>query len=185
MANTYRRKNRGKHQSRKPRKSRKSRKSRKGGFFTMPTKESLQQSMANGKAEANKHYELAKKKAEEQIKKTQPHMDKMKIQAQSHINNANTQAKSAYNKAKYSSPTTFLAAKTAERTYSQGMKAAQPHLNNAMNAATATATEMKKQALNRAEALTRLAEASQRGVPQSNEQYGPSIATSLPTMRSQ
>ena len=103
----------------------------------------------------------------------------MKIQAQSHINNANTQAKSAYNKAKYSSPTTFLAAKTAERTYSQGMKAAQPHLNNAVNAATATATEMKKQALNRA------AQASQRGVPQSNEQYGPSIATSLPTMRSQ
>ena len=125
MANTYRRKNRGKHQSRKPRKSRKSRKSRKGGFFKMPITESLKKSMADGAAKANEHYKLAKQKTEEQIKKTQV--------------------------------------------------AAQPHLNNAMNAT----TEMKNQALIRASGL------SQSGVPQSNEQYGPSMATILPTIRSQ
>ena len=180
MANASRRKNGGKRQSRKIKKSRKM--SRKGGLWSMPTSTSLKKSMADGAAKANEHYnkglEQAQKKLKETQAATQPHLERAKVTAASASKTAHEQAKSVYKKTKYSSPTTFLAAKTAESTYRQGMKAAQPHLNILSD----NSKNFYNKKFGKDNALV-AANRSQRGVAQSNEQYGGPglIATENPT----
>ena len=195
MANASRRKNGGKRQSRKIKKSRKM--SRKGGLWSMPTSTSLKKSMADGAAKANEHYNKGLEQAQKKLKETQaaaqPHLERAKITAASASKTANEQAKSAYNKAKYSSPTNFAAAKTAENTYRRGMRATQPHLDKAKKMGQthlATLSDNSNNFYNKTfgnkNALI-AAQASQRGVPQSNYQYGGPglIATGNPTMPSQ
>jgi len=159
----------------------------------MPTKESLQQSMAKGKAEANKQYELAKQKTEEQIKKTQPHMDNLKNQAHQKLKETHTDSKPYFDAL---STTAADASKAASDSAASATKAAADSASkkytkmkrtNNVTYALGNLGELKAKQLKDAtvkatnEALIRASELSQSGVAQSNPQYGPSIATSLPT----
>ena len=105
MTKSYRRKTSGK----RVRRTRKA-----GGMF-----DSLKTHMDKGAAEANKHYEAAKKAAA-------PHAEKMKQQsikgfaqaksfAAPHVENMQNKTTQLYNKQKYSNPTSFAAAKMGER----------------------------------------------------------------------
>ena len=145
----------------------------------MPTADSLKKSMADGAAKANAHYEQAKKAAA-------PHAANLQKKATKGLEVAGKKTKSVYNKAKYSSPSTFVAAKTAESTFSKGAKVAHSSLGKAKEMGSSLSSKSKdyynknfgnKQAL---EAANR----SQRGVAQSNFQYGGPglIATGNPTM---
>lgn len=166
-------------QRRKGGNKRNTRKSRKGGFFKMPTADSLKKSMADGAAKANAHYEKGKAAAA-------PHAKKLQEQTSKGLEQAGKQSKSLYKKAKYSSPTNFVAAKTAESTFNKGSKVAHSSLGKAKEMGSSLSTKStnyynknfgNKQAL---EAANR----SQRGVAQSNFQYGGPglIATGNPTM---
>ena len=166
-------------QRRKRGSKRNTRKSRKGGFFKMPTADSLKKSMADGAAKANAQYEKGKAAAA-------PHAAKLQKNVTTGLEKAGKQTKSVYKKAKYSSPTNFVAAKTAESTFSKGSKLAHSSLGKAKEMGSSVSNKSKdyynknfgnKQAL---EAANR----SQRGVAQSNFQYGGPglIATGNPTM---
>ena len=166
-------------QRRKRGSKRNMRKSRKGGFFKMPTADSLKKSMADGAAKANAQYEKGKKAAA-------PHAAKLQKNVITGLEKAGKQTKSVYKKAKYSSPTAFVAAKTAEGTYSKGKKATQATLGKAKEMGSTFSTKGRdyyNKSFGNKEALE-AANRSQRGVAQSNFQYGGPglIATGNPTM---
>lgn len=153
--------------------------SRKGGFFKMPSTDSLKKSMADGAAKANAQYEKGKAAAA-------PHAKKLQEQTAKGLEQASKQSKTLYKKAKYSSPTNFVAAKAAENTYSKGMTVARSSLGKAKDMGNSLSSKSKDfyntkfSNTNALEAANR----SQRGVAQSNFQYGgPGLmSTSNPTM---
>jgi hypothetical protein len=91
MSKTYKTNIRRSRQSRKIKKSIKNRKmSRTGGFFKMPTKESLKQSMAKGAALADKHYKEGVAAATASAK---PHIVRANVQSKKKLEQVNVQAK--------------------------------------------------------------------------------------------
>lgn len=78
-----------------------------GGYLS-----SITNAMNKGRAEANKHYDNAKKAY-------QPHADKL-------VSDMNKE----YNKQKYKNTSNFAAAKYGEHMYSKSKKAMAPHMEN-------------------------------------------------------
>ena len=145
----------------------------------MPTADSLKKSMAEGAAKANAHYEKAKKAAA-------PHAEKLQKNVSAGLAKAGEKTKSVYKKAKYSSPTNFVAAKTAENAFSKGSQVAHSSLGKAKEMGSSLSNKSKdfyNKNFGNKEALE-AANRSQRGVAQSNFQYGGPglIATGNPTM---
>ena len=139
----------------------------RGGFINF-----MKDSMKKGTDAANTHYEKAKVDAFKQINDKK---NKVATEAQGQMNKMKTTTIATANKVKYSSPTNFMLAKAAERT----MKEAQPQLNQLKT----DSSDFYNKSFGKQKALL-AAKISDKGVPQSNTQFGgPNlIATSNPTM---